>query len=225
MSIHYVNQNDIEEFRRLVRESPVNPLKSWQRTKRPTKTKFVAEIAADVIQMRRKGYSTEEIAQLISTHLFEISPNGLRSLLTYIGVSIRTSLAAYREIDSADQGASQDAAREADFVHSLLHARELLLAEESCVPGFVEVLVVGDTAKTKLKKMPATDVALFRQAVGALEPGRQTIMIADELDHVAQKLVGLGLFREFPVEESGVYEIPEEVARIVRVPREARAMT
>lgn len=224
MRISSVSQTDIEAFRRLVRDSPANPLTPWQRTKRPTKTKFVASIAAEVVQLRRKGYSTQEIAQLISTHLFEISPDQLRALLNYIGVSLRRSLAACCTIDSIEQQVSQDGTGHTDAVQSLQQAREPTLDKDASVPGFAEVLLLGKAAKTKLQKLPATDAALFRQAVEALQPGRQTIKVADELDHVARKLVAAGLLRAQPAVDSGVYEIPETVARIVLVPREARAM-
>lgn len=224
MRISSVSQTDIEAFRRLVRDSPANPLKPWQRTKRPTKTKFVASIAAEIIQMRRKGYSTEEIAQLISTHLFEISPDELRALLSYIGVSLRMSLVAYCTIDSTEQEACQDGAGQRDLVQPLQQTHELKFENDASVPGFTEVLLLGKAAKTKLQKLAATEAALFRQAVDALEPGRQTIGIADGLDHVARKLVAAGLLRPHAAVDNGVYEIPETVARIVLVPREARAM-
>jgi hypothetical protein len=223
MPISSVNQTDIEAFHRLVCDSPANPLKPWQRTKRPTKTKFVASIAADVIQMRHKGYSTEEIAQLISTHLFEISPDELRALLNYIGVSLRTSLAAFCTVDPIEREACQDNRGQTDLMQRPQQAREPTLDKDASVPGFSEVLLLGKAAKTKVQKLAPTDAALFRQMVDALEPGRQTIRIPDGLDHVARNLVAAGLLRVHAAVDSGVYEIPETVARIVLVPREARA--
>jgi hypothetical protein len=224
MRIASINQTDIEAFRRLVRESPPSPLKPWQRTQRPTKTKFVASIAADVIQLRRKGYSTNEIAQLISTHLFAISPDELRALLNYIGVSLRRSLSAYATIDSIKQDVDQADTGHTETGRPLQQAGKLPLEKDAGVPGFAEVLLLGKVAGTRLKKLPATDAALFRQAVDALAPGRQTVRIADGLEHVARKLVAAGLLRTHAAVDSGVYEIPETVARIVLVPREVHSM-
>lgn len=222
MDIQFVNKQRLEEFQRLLKDTPANPLKSWQRTKRPTKTKFVAELAAEVIRMRHKGYSTEDIATLISQHLFDISPNSLRSLLNHIGVSMRVSMSAYREINQDELQADTQGATDI-FISSLLEAREVLLSEHSCVPGFMDVLIVSKIAQGKLKGLPPQDAALFRHAATKLEPGQQTIQIAEDSDHVAQKLVEAGLFQEYPTEAERVYQIPEAMARIVRVPKEARA--
>lgn len=222
MDIEFINKQRLEEFRRLLKDTPANPLKSWQRTKRPTKTKFVAELAAEVIRMRRKGYTTQDISTLISKHLFDISPNGLRSLLNHIGVSMRVSMSAYREINQ-DELQSDTRSATDDFINSLLEARGVLLSEHSCVPGFMDVLMVSKLAQGKLKRLPPQDVALFRHAATKLEPGQQTIQIDEDSDHIAQKLVAAGLFHEYPTEAERVYQIPEAMARIVRVPKEARA--
>jgi hypothetical protein len=222
MDIQIISKQHIDDFQRLLTKVPSNPLKSWQRTKRPTKTKFVAELAADVIRMRRKGYSSEEIAALISAHLFEISANCLRSLLNHIGVSMRVSRLAYLEINQDElQGDTQSATE--DFIRSLLEAREVLLSKHSGVPDFMDVLLVSKLAQGKLKRLPLEDAALFRHAVMKLEPGQQTVQIAEDSNHIAQKLVAAGLFHEYSTEVERVYQIPEGMARIVRVPKEARA--